>query len=251
MELFGDDHPRLTIKEISERLDMPKTTVFNILNTLQTQGYIEKLENAEYALGSSIISLGQKARVNIEVRDRAAPLLRELANRVRESIYLTVRDGDFSLYIYAIESSQRLMARTAMGDRVHMHCTGVGKATLAFLPHETVQEIVGRVGLPKRTDNTIIDMSRLQEELQVTRKRGYSIDNCEIEPNTFCVGAPIFDAHGKVIGSCSISGNHPDIVGIQRDDFADAIMRVAEEISRRIGYVPVRATRLQTTNNRH
>ena len=111
MRAFSPSEPRLTLAEIARRRGLPKSTVHNLLATLLAYGFIEKAGDDYYALGTAIIALTQAVRVNVELRDRAAPLLRELADACRESVYLTVLDRDHCLYIYAIESPKRLLAR--------------------------------------------------------------------------------------------------------------------------------------------
>jgi DNA-binding IclR family transcriptional regulator len=185
-----------------------------------------------------MIVLAQAARVNVELRDRAATLLSEVAETCHETIYLTIREGDNLLYIYAIESPRRLLARTAIGDQVPMHCTANGKAILAYLPENEVIAFIERSKLPVFTSNTIADPDVLMHELELTKNRGYGLDNEEHESGTYCVGAPIFDATVCVVGACSISGEDPNIIGDRLPELAALIKRTAQEISRRMGYVP-------------
>jgi IclR family transcriptional regulator, acetate operon repressor len=238
MGVFTPEEPYLSLGQISKRLSMPKSTTHNLMATLISQGFMEKVNDDYYALGTAIISLSQAVRVNAELRDRAAPLLRELAEIVKESVYLTYFDGTYILYIYAIESSKRLMARTAVGERVQLHCTGNGKSILAALSIEQVEAIVEEVGLPVFTDTTINSIDQLHEDLEQTRKRGYSIDNQEHEPGTYCLGAVIRDGHGLPIGGCSIAGTDEQIIKNQPNSLANDLLYVAQEISRRMGYVP-------------
>lgn len=238
MQLFNASEPRLTLAEISRRLNLPKSTVYNLLATLQSQGLIEKTNSDSYALGTGVIALTQGVRVNVELRDRAAPLLRELADTCRESVYLTVLEGDYVLYIYAIESPRRLLARTAVGDRAHLHCTGVGKAILASLPLESVKEIVDLVGLPAFTEATITDFEALQQELERIRVRGYAFDVGEHEEGNYCIGVPIYNERSQVIGACSIAGTDPNIVNDRAPNLSSLLLHTAQEISRRMGFVP-------------
>ena len=246
MRLFSAAEPTLTLAEISRRLDMPKSTAHNLLNTLLSEGFIEKVDKDSYALGMAIIPLTQNVRVNVELRDRAAPLLRQLADDCRESVYLTVLDGDSALYIYAVESSKRLLARTAVGDRAPLHCTSVGKAILAFLPEEAVERILEAAPLHPFTPNTITQQERLYAELAHTRERGYAMDCEEHELSTFCLGAPILDSRANVIGACSISGADPAIVNDRAEDLSLCVKRVAEEVSRRMGFVPESVARVNS-----
>ncbi|MDK3158206.1 IclR family transcriptional regulator [Kamptonema cortianum] len=240
LQLFSIEQPTLTLSEISRRMGIPKSTAHHLLLTMANYGFIEQTADGAYAIGKEVIALTQAVRVNVELRDRAAPLLRALAETCSESVYLTVRDGDQVLYIYAVESSQRLLARTAVGDRAPLYCTSVGKAVLAFLPPEEVSAIYeGRV-LPPFTRNTLTDFPALREDLLRTRARGYSVDNQEHELDTYCIGAPIFDGQGNVIGACSVSGRDPEIIGSRLEALASSVADTAQETSRRMGYVPAR-----------
>jgi DNA-binding IclR family transcriptional regulator len=250
VNLFSPGEPRLTLGEISSRLALPRSTAHNLLATLLACGLIEKASDDRYALGRVIIALTQSVLVNVELRDRAAPLLRELADYSRQSVYLTVRDGDSCLYIYAVESPRRLLARTAVGDHALLHCTSVGKAILALLPEDEVCTIVQRVGLPASTSHTITDVNTLLAELELTRTRGYSIDNEEHELDTYCVGAAALDGKGQAIGSLSVSSADPEILHSRLDDLAAHVMYTAQEVSRRMGYVPPRPSSVAFAPNR-
>ncbi len=240
ISLFSLEEPRLSLTEISRRLSLPKSTAHNLLNTLVSRGLVEKTDNDQYALGVAIIALSQNVRVNVELRDRAARLLRELADASHESVYLTTLDGSQCLYIYAIESPRRLLARTAIGERVPLHCTAVGKAILSHMSRQEVSAIARAMGLPSYTRETLTSIAALLKELDATRERGYSLDREEHEEGTFCIGAAILDEKGKAIGACSASGIDPAIIGARLPDLSAWVMHTAQEISRRMGYVPHR-----------
>lgn len=238
LSIFSPTEPRMSLAAISLKMNLPKSTVHNLLATLSNRGFIERVDNDQYSLGTAVIVLAQAARVNVELRDRAAPLLSEVAEICHESIYLTTREGDNLLYIYAIESPRRLLARTAIGDRVPMHCTANGKAILAYLPENEVTTFIKSTRLPVFTPNTIADPDILQKELILSKSRGYGLDDEEHELGTYCVGAPIFDANVSVVGACSISGDDPRIIGDRLPELVTLLKKTAQEISRRMGYVP-------------
>jgi DNA-binding IclR family transcriptional regulator len=243
---FSSTEARLTLAEIARRRGLPKSTAHNLLNTLLAAGFVERLDDDYYALGTAIVALTQAVRVNVELRDRAAPLLRRLADDCRESVYLTVLDKDHCLYIYAVESPKRLLARTAVGDRVPLHCTSVGKAILATMSEGEIKDIVARVGMPAFTESTITDLDVLRADLAKTRARGYALDSGEHEAGVYCVGAPIFNARGDGIGACSISGNDPAIIQDRLGELSSCVMSAAQEISRRMGYVAASVSSLNT-----
>jgi DNA-binding IclR family transcriptional regulator len=248
LRLFNADEPSLTLTEISHRLGMPKSTVHHLLTTLAHYGFVERDDSSAYALGRAIIALTQGVLVNVDVRDRAAPLLRMMADSCNESVYLTIRDQDQALYIYAIESSRRLLARTAVGDRVPLYCTSLGKAILAFLPTGEIERILSNSRMVAFTPYSIVQSDILRRELALTRDRGYALDNQEHELGTYCVGAPIFDPRQSVIGSCSVSGVDPDIVGTRLDALAASVMSTAQEVSRRMGFVPAHMSMVRSLN---
>lgn len=240
LKLFSPDEPRLTLAEISRRLGLGKSTAHNLLNTLVQDQLIEKLEDGVYALGPEIIALSQGVRVNVELRDLAAPLLRRLAEHVQESVYLAVLDREYVLYIYAIESSDRLRARSAVGDRARLHCTAVGKAILSTLPTATVDAILDEAGLPAYTSATLTDRGALHAELARIAQHGYATDQGEHEANYYCIGAPIFDRRGHAIAACSVSGTDPAILDERLADLSASVIYTAQEISRYVGYIPAR-----------
>lgn len=244
MKLFSMNEPRLSLADVSHRLGLPKSTAHNLLNTLLDYGFIEKVDERHYALGTEIVALTQGVRVNVEIRDRAAPLLRQLADNCHESAYLAVLDGDRCLYIYGVESPRRLLARTATGDRGPLHCTAIGKAILAFLPIRQVDDIIKRVELSRFTKATITDPNALRDELHQITINGYSVDRAEHERDTYCVGAPILNERGQVIAGCSISGTDPGIIGERIEALASEVVAAGLEISRRMGYVPSRNSML-------
>lgn len=247
LKLFSAQEPRLSLAEISLRLEMPKSTTHAILRSLVAEGLIEKIGGEAYALGTGILALSQSVRVNVEIRDRAAPHVRSLADKAGESVYLTFLEGDRILYIYAVESSRRLIARTAVGDRMPMHCTGVGKAILAHLPEAEARGILQRVGMPRVTPNTITDLESLMAELRVINARGYSFDNSENEIGNYCVGAPVYGANGRVIGGCSISGTDPEIIGERSGQISRLLISACLDMSRNLGYVPPSFAQLHAT----
>ena len=250
LEMFSRAEPRLSITEISRRLGVAKNTTHSLLDSLVTRGYIERTENRRYALGTAFITLTQSVRINVELRDQAAPLLRNLADAVHESVYLAALEGDCAVYIYAIESPRRLLARTAVGNRAHLHATALGKAMLAHLPEDELEAIVARTGLPAYTEATVTDMDALMADLEQTRKRGYAVDAGGYEHGSYCVAAPIFDARGRVIAACSVSARDPTLVEDQLAVIGPQASDTAQEISRRMGFVPSRQALIVTLNGK-
>jgi DNA-binding IclR family transcriptional regulator len=187
------------------------------------------------------VRLSQGVRTNVEIRDRAAPLLRMLADSTHLSVYLAIPEYAQVLYIYAVETSHRLMARTAVGEYAPMYCTSVGKSLLAWSPPAEQALAISAQTFEPFTNHTIRDAETLIADLHLAYERGYSLDNQEHELNIYCIGAPILDSHGSVIAACSVSGIDATIVGSECAALSAQVMQTAQEISRRMGYVPSRS----------
>ena len=239
MECFTQERARMSLGEVAAATAFNKTTVYNILATLASKGYVVRAGD-DYALGNAVLCLTQGVLDNVEIRDRAAPILRRLADDVSESVYLVVPDGDRILYIYAIESSHRLQARSVLGERAYYHSTAIGKAVLAFSPPAVQAAVLEAATLPARTDNTITKPQKVRDEINLIRERGYSTDCEENEPRTFCLAAPVFGASGNLVAACSISGDTIAIVEERRDALAEKLLRAAMQVSQHMGHVPTR-----------
>ncbi len=152
-------------------------------------------------------------------------------------MYLTALDSDYALYIYAVESPHRLLARTAIGDRAPLHCL-CPEGMLSNLSRDQVDAIVGRVGLRAFTVRTITDADTLHTELTRVREQGYAVDNAEHENGLYCIGAAIYNHRGDVIGACSVSGADQEILGSRLQDLSVGVMQTAQSVTQRMGYVP-------------
>jgi DNA-binding IclR family transcriptional regulator len=244
---FSRSTPTLSVTELSTRLGLPKSTTHRILATLLSRGLVERLPNERYALGKTIVALSQSVWVNVNIRDRAAAVARTLAEETRESVYVGVQDNESVLYVYAVETSQRLTARTAVGDRAPFHCTAIGKAMMAHFPEAQLAAVLDASPLVACTPKSITDRSRLAEELEQIRERGFAIDDEEHEPATHCIAAPFWEAENNVVGAISISGRHRRLITTQLPERSQLVIQAARAISLRLGYVESRPSRYTLT----
>jgi DNA-binding IclR family transcriptional regulator len=122
---------------------------------------------------------------------------------------------------------------------------------LAAMPQDEVESIVTKQNMVSFTPNTVTDLEALLADLEETQVRGFAIDNGEHEMGTYCVGAPILNHRGQVIGACSVSGQDPEIVGARLEELSRQVTYTALEISRRMGYVPAKISSLGTIGLHH
>jgi len=201
-----DEYGELGITEISEILSLDKSTVFRIISTLKSLGYVtQNPSNSKYSNGYKLFEMGSNVARKTGLPKLAYPYMLELSKITGEAVNLAVRDGTKALYISKIESTDTIKVCMNLGQAIPLYCTALGKSLIAHLPEKTVRELLRNETFVKYTSNTLQDIEALLKELDVVRKQGYSVDNEEHIKNIYCIGAPIFDSNGNVIAALSIA----------------------------------------------
>jgi DNA-binding IclR family transcriptional regulator len=237
LEALAETENGIGITQLSRELNLPKSTIHQILSTLKSVRFVEQnSEDKKYHLGLRIFELGNVVQSQLQLRKIAYPYLYNLSRKVNETTYLVVLEGDRIVYIDCVESTARLRAHPLFGIRVPLHCTSLGKAIMAFLPEAKINEIIYEDGLERFTENTITDPQALKQELKGIRKRGYAIDNMEHEEGIRCVGAPIRNHQKEVFAAISASGPSQRFDPPRIQAMAKLVIEAAEEISRKMGY---------------
>ncbi|MCQ6268087.1 IclR family transcriptional regulator [Fictibacillus sp. WQ 8-8] len=227
----------LGVTEIANQIDINKSSVYRILSTLVQYGYIEQdSETGRYKLGYKLLEVSSKLLESIDLRAEARPYLQELENLTNEVIHLVVYDQGEVVYIEKLEGNETLRMHSKVGKRAPMHCTSVGKAILAYLPTNVVQDILDRKGMPMNTDKTITNKDNFLQELIEVRKRGYALDIEENEYGITCIAVPIFDHLGKVIAAVSISGPTMRMTKERMEQLQSQMIQIGKKISKRLGF---------------
>lgn len=206
LECFTAEKPELGITEISESLGLYKSNVHSVLSTFQKVGYIEKNHTTgKYRLGMKVLELSHVINGNNNFRKMLLPCMQTVSNVTNENVYLGMCKDDEVLYLDSCCPPNSALGRSIQGERIPLYCTGIGKAILAFLPQDKVNNILSSK-LKRFTENTIADKTILNRELETIRDNGYSIDNMEHEFGIKCVGMPIFDENSNVIAGIGVLG---------------------------------------------
>jgi DNA-binding IclR family transcriptional regulator len=190
-------------------------------------GALER-RNGRYALGPRLFELGQLVSRHRRLRDVALPYMQDLYGLTRETVQLAVLDGVDVLYVEIIHGHRRVSSPAWRGGRMPFHCTGPGKAIVAFSPPDLVGSVLARPLAP-RTPRTITDRARLRVELARVRREGVAFDRGESERNLVCVAAPIVKADGSALAAISVSMEHRSRVELER--LAPVVKRAADAIS--------------------
>lgn len=237
VELFSLEKPEWGVTEISKALNIYKSNVHNVLTTLAERGFIIKDSRTDkYKLGIKFFELGSVVIKNMNLRKIAHPYMEKLLKEFNETVHLGILVEGEILSIEQEESGQSLSPRIFIGKRTPLHCTGVGKAIMAYLPKDKFAFIIKEMGILRYTENTISNEEELEKELEKIRKQGYAVDNMEHEEGVRCVAGPIRDYTEKVSASLSVSGpafriNENDIPNI-----AKKVKEYCDCISKEMGY---------------
>lgn len=193
------------LSELADDLDMPKSTVFNHLKTLEGTEFVVN-EGGSYRIGCRFLELGAKARAYHDVYEIARKEIDRLASETGEISALVVEEHGYGVFLHREEGSQAVHIDSYVGQRIYLHGAALGKAILATLPRHRVEEIIDRRGLPALTANTVTDRDRLFEELDEIADRGIAFDDQERLDGLRSVAVPLTDRDGELLGSISIAG---------------------------------------------
>lgn len=226
------DLPRdVGISEIAGMLGTDKATVFRALKAFEKYGLIEQNdETKKYRLGLRTVNLaGQKLR-GMSVASRAQPFLSRLAQETQETVQLSVRSGDSVLYLSVFETPQPMRVASEVGTLAPLHCTAAGKLFLAY-DEANLSDFVARTPLEKRTKKTITEIDALQKDLDLIRRRGWSMDDEELLLHLRVVAAPILNFSGKITAAIALGGPTQRVSPDKIYGMAKAVAETARQIS--------------------
>lgn len=201
---FLKDADGATLTEATEALDLPKSSVYNYLKTLEHRGYVAEADGV-YEVGLRFLDLGAFARTKVPLYPVAEPEIETLAEETGELANLLVEQDGRGTFVYRKKGENAVKIDSYNGQQIRLHTTAVGKAVLANLPEGRVAAILDRHGLPAKTDRTITDREALYDELEEIRAEGFAYDHEERIRGLNCVATPVF--HGdEVAGAISVTG---------------------------------------------
>ncbi len=223
------------VSELATTLDIPKSTTHNHLQTLVEKEYVVR-EDDTYNIGLRFLRLGEYSRTRTPLFTVARPEIESLATETGELINLNVEEYGRGVFLYRAKGSDAVHMDTYAGKRVYLHTTAFGKAILAHLPTERVDEIISQHGLPAVTDQTITERDDFQSELEMISERGFALEREERLEGLCCVAAPILVDEG-VIGAVSVSGPESRLRGTWfTEELPELIMQTTNVIEVNLRY---------------
>ncbi len=226
----------VTLKEIIENVNMPKSSAFDIVHSLLELNFIEPnfYNDKKYELGIKAFALGQKYTQKKSFVEICAKHLMPLADELERTTFVGVRSGTDVIYVYKYTGEGAKLATCNVGSTHPVYTTALGKSLLAYLEPNIQMDLLNKISFIEKTNNTIKNKESLLIDLRDTKKRGFSIDNKENEKMMICYGAPIFDGSNKLIAAISFSDIKNPV--LSDEEIGSKIRQCALDISTELGY---------------
>jgi DNA-binding IclR family transcriptional regulator len=236
IETLADVKAAMPLSELARRVKHPKATVFRIVFTLKQLGYVEQDPRSEAYRLSPELGWQTKNDVRGTLKATARPYLQKILGCFEQTVCLGMLEHDQVLYVEILEGLRSIRNAATVNSYAPVHSTSLGKSILAFLKPSEAETILKRNPLKKLTAKTMTSTALLVKYLAHVRNLGYAVDNEETERGARCVGAPIYDAHGRPFAAISVSGPISHIAGERIPEIARFLMKACGEISRQNGF---------------
>lgn len=237
MEKLSEYPYGITLTELSLEVGLHASTTHRLLSCLLVRNYVQKDPSTnKYRLTLRLFEIGNRVMGGTNLLPIALPQIEHLAAFTSETIHLVARRGNEVVYLYKEEAHNSII-RTASFVGLHnpMHCTGVGKSIMAYLPKHEVQSIWESTEIVQYTPNTITTYEALLADLEWVRTNGYAMDREEHEIGVACIAAPIFSYAGLPVAAISVSFPISRVTPEQQAIFTKEVINSAKHISTALG----------------
>ncbi len=233
-------HPRgRMLTEIAETLACPVSSAYRIAMALENMELVSRdAETKQIRLTSKLLQIGQRAITETNLVEHALDLMRELRDRVVDTVLIGVREGAEVIVLDEALGTRMFAFISKLGFRIGISCSAPGKAILACLPEREREDIIAQVRFVKYNERTIMTKERLRRELASVVKQGYAFDDAEQFEGVYCVAAPVFDRSGYPVAAIWTTGLMMNIDRKQIPEIGSVVISHADRISARLGYVP-------------
>lgn len=226
----------LDFATLSEMTGLPRSTLHRILTLLVTRGLVmHDSAGHRFVPGLGLLEMARRSWESSDIRSAASGPLRHLAREVGEAVHLATLVDLEVVYLDKVESEHPVRLYSAIGKRGPVHCTAVGKAMAAFLPELARAGLLGQLSFEPFTENTILDATHMQRELEEVRRTGVAFDREEHQLGVHCVAAPAFDFRGHPVGAISITSPVFRVTRAQLEAFALRVVAAAATATATLG----------------
>lgn len=231
IDSFSASRPSWTLTELSEHLDLPKSTLHRFLSSLAAHGILRQDEESKrWQLGYRLFVWGSLAERSTALRDIARPVMRDLVVQTGETALLTAYHAEEVVCVEKVESSHSVRLALDVGSRRPPHAGASSKVLMAYLPDQEIDSIIRDHRLPKLCVNTITDRKELEAELARVREQGYAQSVEETDVGAWGVATPIRDWDGQVVAAIGVAGPNSRF----GEELAEEYVFCCKEAARRI-----------------
>lgn len=233
------DHQPAGVAQLSRALGLPKSTVQRALRTLGAAGWIQPASGGvtRWVLTARARHVGRLAGEDTGIREAAMAAMEMLRRETGETVHLMVPDGDRSVLIERLQTSNPVRIVLPLGSSAPLHGSSNGKAILARLGPGGARAVLGDA-LPRYTDTTIVDWEQLEAELAEIRRRGYATNNGEWRADIAAVAAAIVRDDGQPVASLSVSTPISRMSPEAAARYGALVAEAARQVSTALGYRP-------------
>jgi DNA-binding IclR family transcriptional regulator len=235
LEAVIDGGTESSLGEIAARVDLPKSTVHRLLHTLVSLGYLDAIEGGGYGGSSRLFSLAGRIVETVDYARIAGPALRELQNHTIHTIHFGILEGLVAIYVEKLHGRRAYRMTSRVGHTIPLHSSAIGKSILAFLPAEERDHLIDKLKLDRWTEHTITTRRALVADLQEIRARWWALDDEENQKGIRCVGTPVFNHTGRVIGALSTSAPIFDFTIDDANAVSSALRSAGRQVSTALG----------------
>jgi len=235
LETISESSAPLSVSEVAKCIGVDKTTSYRMLITLIEAGYVIRDNvSKRYILSYKVVSLSRNLLAENEVSRLIRKALIKLSKDTSETLHYSVLDNDETVLVQRVKGTQLVSIDFQIGDRSKLHCTSIGKAILAYQDYRFIERIIAN-GLPKITENTIVNPDEFRKELHRIRSQGYAFDNHEYSNSMRCIAVPIFESGGYVKSGISISGPDTRFSLKKLEELKKPTLDTSYELSKNLG----------------
>lgn len=222
-----------TLTDAAALLEMPMTVCHRLLATLEHERLVERdLATGRYRLGLRFVELARRAQRQHPISLSTINLMQELSRETNDVILLMVEDRGEALCVDRVEGrSPVIVAGSQIGSRLPLHCGGAPFAIMAFSSDTVIESLLARP-LAARTPRTIVDPLAIRARIAEARERGYTVGDEDLFEYVVAVGAPIYGAGGRLLGSLSVGGIKPRYDAKRIRQVGARLRDAASELSR-------------------
>lgn len=234
----------LGISELSSKLEIGKSNIHRILDTLVAYNYVEKSHNSsKYCLGWKVFEIGNAVPRQRNLYNFDYTILQELCDKYNETVNIGVRVDKDVVTISKVEPSTRLMANVRVGGREPLYATSMGKMLISELSNSEILEMFEDEKFESYTQNTITSVEQLIAQLKKIRKQGYSIDDEEFCTSLSCIAMPIRNYNNEIVASVSVSGITTHFTYNKITDIRVGLGEAVQKLSTYFGYTNTKNTK--------